>query len=253
VHLTVLGTGTIALSPRRSCSGYYLEAGSAKLLVDCGSGTSRRLAELSVPWQDLTHVALTHFHIDHHADLPTILFAWKYGMLPPRSTPIEIIGPVGTKDLLDKLASAYGEWVTAPGYDVRVTELEPGASFDLGGARLDCAKVPHTPESMAYSFTEGARRLVYSGDTGFDPAFAQWARDCDVLVLECSLPQAMAIPEHLTPEQCGEIARLAAPGKLVLTHLYPPVESVDLAAVVGAKYEGPVVVAHDGWRTELGD
>lgn len=253
MKLTVLGTGTIAFSPARSCASYYVEAGTAKVLVDCGSGTTRRLAELAIPWQGITHVALSHFHIDHHADLPSIIFAWKYGQLPPRSTPIDVIGPIGTKDLLGRLAAAYGEWVTAPGYEVRVTELAPGGSFDLGGATLGCTKVPHTPESMAYSITEGGHRLVYSGDTGFDPAFAEWARGCDVMVLECSLPQSMAIVEHLTPEQCGEIARLAEPRRLVLTHLYPPVEWVDIAAVVAAKYNGPLVIAHDGWRATLGN
>ena len=84
-------------------------------------------------------------------------------------------------------------------------------------------------------------------------AFAQWAAGCDLLVLECSLPQTMAIIEHLTPEQCGEIACLAAPRTLVLTHLYPPVELVDIKALVAARYEGPLVIAHDGWSTELGD
>ena len=251
MKLTVLGTGTIAFAPNRSCAGYYVEAGDARILMDCGSGTTRRLAELAIPWQQLTHVVLSHFHIDHHQDLPTLIFAGKYGMLPPRSAPLDVIGPVGTQALLDRLAAAYGEWVTAPGYAVRVTELPPGGGCDLGDVRLECHKVPHTPESVAYSITERARRLVYSGDTGFDVAFAEWARGCDVLVLECSLPQAMAIPEHLTPEQCGELARLAGPGTLVLTHLYPPVENVDIARIVSEKYAGPVVVAHDGWRTEL--
>ena len=253
MKLTVLGTGTIAFSPARSCSSYYIEAGSAKLLIDCGSGTTRRLAELAIPWSDISHIALTHFHIDHHQDLPSILFAWKYGQLPPRSTPVDIIGPLGTKALLERLAAAYGDWVLQPGYEVRITELEPGASFDLGGAALSCTKVPHTAESVAYSIAEGSRRLVYSGDTGFDPGFAQWAHRCDALVLECSLPSSMAIKEHLTPEQCGEIARLAEPETLVLTHLYPPVESVDIAALVAEKYSGRVVIAHDGWQIAFGD
>jgi ribonuclease BN (tRNA processing enzyme) len=63
----------------------------------------------------------------------------------------------------------------------------------------------------------------------------------------------MAIVEHLTPEQCGEMARLAEPGQLVLSHLYPPVEMVDIAALVGMSYTGPLIVAHDGWRAELKD
>lgn len=251
MRLTILGTGTIAFSPTRSCAGYYVEAGEARVLMDCGSGTCRRLAELGIEWQRLTHVVLSHFHVDHHQDLPTLIFAGRYGMLPPRSEPLEVIGPVGTRSLLERLAAAYGEWVLQPGYEVRVTELAPGASHDLGGATLACAKVPHTAESMAYSMVEGARRIVYSGDTGFDPALAAWAQGCDALVLECSLPQSMRIPEHLTPEECGEIGRLATPGMLVLTHLYPPVETVDIAGLVRARYEGTLVIARDGWQVEL--
>lgn len=253
MRLTVLGTGTIAFSPHRSCASYYVEAGSARVLMDCGAGTSRRVAELGIAWQDITHVALTHFHIDHHQDLPSILFAWRYGQLPPRSAPLDIIGPEGTRLLIERLAAAYGEWVLSPGYEVRITEIAPGGSFDLGGAGLACTKVPHTAESIAYSITQAGRRLVYSGDTGFDEAFASWARGCDTLVLECSLPQSMAIVEHLTPEQCGEIARLAEPRQLVLTHLYPPVESVDIRSVVSEKYRGALVIAHDGWCTDFED
>jgi len=253
VKLTVLGTGTIAFSPKRSCAAYYVEAGDARVLMDCGSGTTRRLAELVIPWQTLTHVVLSHFHIDHHQDLPTLIFAGKYGMLPPRSAPLHVVGPVGTADLLQRLAAAYGDWVTAPGYEIRITELTPGMMFDLGGAWLEPFKVPHTPESVAYSITENSRRLVYSADTGFDPAFAEWARQCDLLVLECSLPQTMAIPEHLTPEQCAEIARRAEPKRLALTHLYPPVESVDIAGIIGRQYHGPMVIAHDGWSTTFED
>jgi len=253
MRLTVLGTGTIAFSPNRSCAGYYVEAGDARLLLDCGSGTTRRLAELGIPWQELTHVVLTHFHVDHHGDLPTLVFGLKYGMLPARTAPLQVVGPAGTSALLGRLAGAHGDWLTAPGFPLLVTELAPGATFDLGGATLGCTKVPHTAESVAYSITEGARRLVYSGDTGFDPAFAEWAKGCDLLVLECSLPQSMAIVEHLTPEQCGELARVAAPGLLVLTHLYPPVEAVDIATIVGASFSGALTVAHDGWRTEVRD
>ena len=35
------------------------------------------------------------------------------------------------------------------------------------------------------------------------PSWRRGRDGCDLLVCECSLPQAMGIPEHLTPEQCG--------------------------------------------------
>jgi hypothetical protein len=38
---------------------------------------------------------------------------------------------------------------------------------------------------------------------------------------------------------------------LALTHFYPPVEQVDIAAAVRCSYGGPLTLAHDGWVTEI--
>ena len=252
MRFTTLGTGTVSLTPDRSCAGYLLETEGLRLLVDCGSGITRRLAAQGDRWQTISHVALTHFHIDHHGDLPTLIFAWKYGFLPARSAPVEIIGPVGTRALVERLAAAYGEWVTAPGFPLTVREITPESPMELpGGVTLSCTKVPHTPESVAYSMERGGRRIVFTGDTGPSADLATWSRGCDLLVAECSLPTGMSIPEHLTPEQCGELAAGAAPGHLALTHFYPPVEHVDIRALVAQRYAGPVTLAHDGWYFDL--
>jgi ribonuclease BN (tRNA processing enzyme) len=254
VRFTTLGTGTVALSGERSCAGSLYEADDLRLLIDCGSGVTRRLAELGVAWPAITHVALTHFHIDHHGDLPTLLFAWKYGQLPPRSAPLEIIGPAGTRSLVERLAAAYGDWVLSPGFPVNIREVAPGESVELSGSvRLSAQKVPHTEESVAYSIERGNRRVVYTGDTGPDDALADWARGCDLLVCECSLPASMAIKEHLTPEQCAALAARACPGHLVLTHFYPPVEREDIRATIAARYAGPVTLGRDGWHIEFED
>ena len=61
----------------------------------------------------------------------------------------------------------------------------------------------------------------------------------------------MAIPEHLTPEQVGELGRAAQPGMLALTHFYPPVEQVDIEDLVRRSYTGPLTLAHDGWAFEI--
>lgn len=253
-RLTTLGTGTVALSGERSCAGYLYEADDVRLLLDCGSGITRRLAELGLAWPAITHVALTHFHIDHHGDLPTLVFAWKYGQLPPRSAPLDLLGPVGTRALIERLAAAYGEWLLAPGFPITIREIMPGESVELSASvRLSAQKVPHTEESVAYSIERGSRRVVYTGDTGPDDALADWAHGCDVLVCECSLPASMAIKEHLTPDQCASLAARARPGHVVLTHFYPPVERIDIRAAMAAQYGGPVTLGRDGWHIELED
>lgn len=254
MRLSTLGTGTIALSPSRACAGYLVDGGAFLALLDCGSGVLRRLAEHRLPWSAITHVAISHFHIDHYGDLPTLVFAWKYGQLPPRSAPVEILGPPGTGDLIRRLAEAHGAWMTEPGFPVVVREMTFGERAPLpGDAWIESHKVPHTDESVAYCIGRGRRRIVYTGDTGPSDALADWARGCDLLVCECSLPESMGIPEHLTPEQCAALAARAVPRHLALTHFYPPVEQLDIAATVGSAYAGPLTLAHDGWHFDVED
>jgi ribonuclease BN (tRNA processing enzyme) len=252
MRLTTIGTGTVSPSASRVCAGHLVNAGSVNVLLDCGSGVVHRLARAGVDWMAITHVAITHFHADHLSDLAFLIFTWRYGAERPRAAPVEIIGPPGTDALVTRFADAFGGWVREPGYEVRVRELSPDAHADLsGGVRLSAFKVPHTEESVAYEVTDERRRVVYTGDTGFDEGLGRWAAGCDLLLAECSLPDDREMAIHLTPRRCGELAALARPRMLVLTHFYPPVEQVDIRGIVHERFDGPVVLADDGWSMEI--
>ena len=252
MRLTTVGTGTATPSPTRVNAGHLLEAGGIRMLIDCGSGVVHRLAGIGADWLNITHLALTHFHPDHTLDLTTIFYAWKYGTLPPRTASLEVIGPPGTNAFIDVFARLYGGAVQEPSWPVVIREMPFGASLDLGdGVRLDSLKVPHTEESVAYCMSRGARRIVFTGDTGESEALGDWAKGCDVLLAECSLPDAMAIPTHLTPARCAAVADRAAPRHLALTHFYTVVEHEDIRGAVAARYGGDVTLTVDGWSTEI--
>ncbi len=255
IRLTTIGTGTVPPSATRVNPGHLVEAGAVRLLMDCGSGVVHRMATLGVDWASITHVALTHFDQDHTSDVAALFIAWRYGQLPPRAAPVVVLGPVGTRGLLDRLAAALWATLLTPGFPVEVVELAAGATHVLGdGVVLSTRAVTHQPESIAYAVEHAGRRVVYTGDTAPDPTLGAWARGeggCDVLLTECSLPETMAVPSHLTPESVGDLAAAADPGLLVLAHLYPPVEALDLPAIIGGRWRGRVVVAHDGWSVEL--
>ena len=252
MRLTTIGTGTSAPHPTRVAAAHLVETGTVRLLLDCGSGAVHRMAALAIRWQDITHVALTHFHPDHIADVVMLLMAWRWGQLPPRDTPVTLYGPAGTGALMERLAAAYGDWVLAPGFPLTVRDLAADEIVRLGtDIELSALPVPHTSESVAYSVRAEGKRLVYTGDTGVDAVLPVWAHDCDVLLAECSLPDAMAVASHLTPRQAGALADMAHARRLVLTHFYPPVESVDIAAEVAERYAGPVVLATDGWFIDI--
>jgi ribonuclease BN (tRNA processing enzyme) len=220
--------------------------------MDCGSGVVHRMAQLGLDWAAVTHLALTHFDADHVSDVATFFVALRWGQLPPRAEPLDVIGPPGTQALLERLAAALWDKLLTPGFEVRVHELAPGGDFDLGdGVWLAAHKVPHTVESVAYSVERRGARVVYTGDTSYDESLARWAAGCQLLLCECSLPANMAVASHMTPEACGRLAALASPAHLALTHFYPPVERVDVAAAVALAYGGPMTLAHDGWTYEI--
>lgn len=254
MRLTTIGTGTVAPSATRVCAGVLIEFGAVRLLLDCGPGVTHRMATLGIDWMGITHLAVTHFHPDHIGDIPILVMAWRYGSLPARATPIEILGPPGTADVVERLADAFGQWMREPGYPLTVREIPFGERTGLpGDAYLGTYKVPHTKESIAYSIECGGARLVYTGDTGFDSGLAEWSAGCNVMLSECSLPRAMAVAGHMTPEECGALGALARPGLLALTHFYPPVERENIAGIVGEYYKGPLALAADGWSTQIED
>lgn len=245
--LVTAGTGTAAPHPTRVSAGHWLERGETRLLMDCGAGALHRLAEFGCGWPQLTHLALTHFHLDHVGEVPALIFALKYATLPARSAPLTVLGPRGTRDLLARLAAAHGDFLTDPGFPLTVRELAAHTPFDLGaGLAIEACPVPHTPESVAFGVTGPEGRVVYTGDTGPSDSLADWARGCDLLLAECSLPDSIALPIHLTPRQAGALADRAKARKLVLTHFYPPVEQVPILDEVAEHYEGRAVLAEDG-------
>ncbi len=253
MELVVIGSGTVAPSAERTAPAHWVEAGDVRLLFDCGAGVLHRMARLGLPWSEVTHVGLTHFHPDHWGELPMLLFALRWGIEPPRRAPLTLLGPRGLAARLTLLAGAYGDWVTTPDYPLELIELPPGTERPLGGrVRLQTHRTPHTAHSLAYALQTDTARLVYTGDTGPSPDLAAWARGCDLLLAECSLPEERGVDVHLTPTQVGELARAADARHLVLTHFYPVFGSSDPAVQAAKVFGGPVTAARDGDRFSVG-
>src|SRR5438309_1157413 len=254
MELVTVGTGTVAPSARRTAPCHWVGRGELRILLDCGAGALHRLAEFGLPWQQVTHVVVTHFHPDHFGELPMLVFALRHATEPPRKEPLVILGPAGTVRLVKALAQGFGSWLLDPGFPIGILDVRDGEPFPLNAdVSLETFPVPHTTESVAVSLVAPEGRLVYTGDTGPSSELARWASGCDLLLAECSLPESMAMDIHLTPQQAGELAKEAATKRLVLTHFYPPVETSDPAKLAGTRFSGPVFAAKDGDRFTIGD
>lgn len=255
-RLVVVGCGTVVPEGDRACSSFWIELGGARLLMDCGPGAVQALARLQLPWAELSHLLITHFHADHVGAIPGLLFSLKWGLLPQlRAAPLEVVGPPGTRRLFVRLGEALGDFVLDPGFPVRISEIAPGGARELiPGLRLSAHKTPHTEESVALRLDGAGASVGYTGDTGPDDSLGPFFHGTDLLVAECSLTDEAVGPNHLSPSTVARLAAAAEPGRLLLTHVWPQVRArFDVPALVrAAGFGGEVELAREGWWAELG-
>jgi ribonuclease BN (tRNA processing enzyme) len=103
--------------------------------------------------------------------------------------------------------------------------------------------------SKALKIFGGAGLLA--SDTGFSEDLVSFARDTDLLLMECSFRRNKPVESHLELKEAMLLAQLCNPGKLVLTHLYPEWDGVDLAAEAQNLWAGNTIEACDGLTIEI--
>jgi ribonuclease BN (tRNA processing enzyme) len=252
IRVRILGSGTAIPSARRGSPGLLLRTGSATLLVDCGPGSLRAAAAAGVGPGEIDGVLLTHFHIDHTADLRALLFALRNPAFAGRRD-LAVTGPAGLCRLLDQWFSADdGGWLRPAAYRLDLREIGEGR-HGLHGLEVEAFSVDHTPQSLAYRIAlPGGRPVVtVSGDTAPCDGIVAAGRGADLFVLECAFPDGGLHGKHLTPTTAAEVAAAADPGRLVLTHFYPEVEGEPIEEIVARRWGGDVRLAADGMEFEV--
>ncbi len=246
MEVTVLGAGTALPTPQRSAAGVLVRVGSTPLLFDIGPGTLARLASAGVSYRELEYVFLTHLHSDHTLDLVTFLQINDSTPGWTRTNPVYLTGCHGTQKLYAQLMSAY------PGIAPKSSALEIrelGAErVEFGAWTIETARTGHTDDSLAYRLEAKDTAVVYTGDTVESDDLTHLARRADVFVCECAFPRGWATLDHMTADAVGRVARAAKVKRVVLTHLYPPAQTVDIAMQVRQEYDGEIIVAVDGRR-----
>jgi ribonuclease BN (tRNA processing enzyme) len=247
VEVVVLGSGTGVPHPRRGSPGTALIGEGELAVVDLGPGALRALVRASLDHSRLRRVFFTHFHPDHVGDLVALLFASRHR----REGTLQVLGPVGLGDLVRGFEGMFGRWIQPAGYELTITELEEG-EHRIGPWLVAARRVPHTPHSLAYRFDAAGATVAITGDTSFDGALVELARDADLLVAECSYPNELAMEGHLSPASVGRLAREANVREVLLVHMYPETESFDLSGECAREYRGKVTVGHDLLRMQVG-
>jgi len=157
MEMTLLGTSGGIPLPGRAQSGILIETYKKKILLDCGMGIPLRLAEADVKAEDIDIVCLTHGHLDHIQDLPSLT---KASWLSSGTAEYKIITPPNLKKKLINFWKSVDEY--------RRTELK----FEMIGVKqnynykdeitISAFKTKHTNISQGYEiFNKGKKGCFY--------------------------------------------------------------------------------------------
>jgi ribonuclease BN (tRNA processing enzyme) len=251
LRLTVLGSGTLVADGRRGPAGYAMEHGATRLVLDGGTGTLRRLAEMGIDYRSIDHLLYTHVHPDHTGDLVPFLFSQRHTPGFERRRALRLSGPRGFAAFVRQLLAIYGRWVESPDYAIQVEE-HWGDAFEIAALAITTARMRHPVACIGYRLTApDGSSIAYTGDTDATDGIVELAADVDVLVADCSTPDAGKVEGHLSPGPLGELAQAAGARRLVLSHLYPVCDGADLVGECRRHFRGEVLVAHDGLVVEV--
>jgi ribonuclease BN (tRNA processing enzyme) len=244
--LTILGSGTCVPSLSRNSPAYFIEIAATNILVDCGSGALLQLEKAGKSYRDIDYVFLTHFHADHISDLFALIQALNWTPGFKRQKDLTLVGSKGTTVFYTRFLMPILGLPDAASYAIRTLELDPyPAEEKLDNFIVKSVNTTHTENSIALRFETESRSLVISGDCDYDERIIELARDADLLILECSFTDEEKVSGHLTPSECGTIAKLANVKKLILSHIYPTSSDKIRLAQCRSRFDGKVVIARD--------
>ncbi len=251
MKLVILGSGTSVPHPRRTSAANWIETESGSLLLDISGDAAHRMAAEELPWPGLNAIWISHLHLDHLGGLANFLFGTRWSpQTQARRQPLSIFGAVGFRKVLDAIDQAKDYRLLEQAFPLELVEVEAGARFEiLPDLMAETFSTPHTEESLAIRLKDkSGSDLVYTSDTGYSEELASFAKDVRVLLMECSFHKNKPLNTHLELTDAMQLARACSPRTLVLTHLYPEWDGIDLAAEARKLWSGETVEAFDGLR-----
>lgn len=223
-----------------ACSGYLVEHGGFRLLVDLGYAVMPRVQQ-HVGVGDVDAVLISHGHPDHCADLNPLLRARVL-----RDEPLPPLPVFAPPQALAAVLALDRPGMLSDGYVLH--DIGDERRLEIGPFEVQSRLLPHWVPNAGIRLAAGGRSLVYTGDCGPSDATHGLVRGADLLVAEASYVDR--VPEDSrrylsSARQRGQLATEADVPRLLLCHLLPGTDPADALGAADS-YDGELAVATPG-------
>lgn len=151
IDVIFLGTGGSLPTKERGLPCVALRRDGELLMFDCGEGTQRQMMHAGLGFNRSSIIMISHLHGDHVLGLPGLIQTMSS---LARDKPLDVVGPKGLSKLFKSL---YGTLGFASTFQVRLTELKPGARLRRHGYSVSAALAKHDITCLAYALEEEER------------------------------------------------------------------------------------------------
>ena len=282
IKVTLLGTGAPVPSINRFGPSILVEAGSQKLIFDCGRGAAQRIWQLKIPLRQINALFLTHLHSDHVVGIPDV---WLTGWIPAaygrRVSPFQVYGPAGTQHMMENLVKAFSWDISTrskernkadSGAMVQAVDIEEGYVWEKDGVKVTPFTVRHADfidSALGYRIDYSGHSVILSGDTRYSENLIKFAKGADLVVHEVAAASEdtaknsalinQILGFHSSPEDAGEVFQQVQPKLAVYSHLVlltsdpavPPPDTNDLISRTRKVYKGDLEVGEDLMTIEI--
>ena len=257
LQIQVLGSGGPGASSGRASSSYLLWLnGESKVLIDAGGGSKSLFHQSGASLDDIELIAMSHFHPDHAAGLPAILW--------PAGGAFTLAGPQGSADfpsvgswaeLLFQSGGAFA--VLEDRLDYSLLEVRADGStvtsiWNNGELAVTGIGVPHGDvPTIGYRIDYGELSVAFASDqNGSNDDFVEFIESVDYLIIHMAGSEGatgIIASLHARPSVWGQMATASNAAHVIVSHISTS-DSSELdanLAILAANYEGPVTVASD--------
>lgn len=248
VRLTVLGSSAVRPNPGSACSGYLVEAGGTRVLVDCGPGVASELLRHCLP-RDLDAVLLSHAHPDHCSDLLFLRQSLRYGPDEERGSALPLWLAPASEPVLRALGDVFVDGASFWEPAIELRRFDDRRALEIGPLRVTFHPTVHYVPCWGMRIHHGPTVLAYSADSGPCDALAEIGRDADLFLVECTLPRRDGFESqsgHLSAFEAGQAATAAGARSLLLVHTFAAYPAEELVAGAAEAYAGPIACAAKG-------